>query len=189
MEKERILHILELEELTDERTVKSAYMTKLKRTNPEDDPEEKEKTEIDLWIDQIEEIYRDFRKRGRTELWEELLNSEICQGLDTSLDARDALFSWLLNHFYLPKEVWLCLNRELQFIEDYEELKERYPADFLDYARHYSEYDYFVNFDRMKARSGTVRLEDENVDGYILLGGFRSFRPTASGIPGKKRSG
>ena len=34
MEKERILHILELEELTDERTVKSAYMTKLKRTNP-----------------------------------------------------------------------------------------------------------------------------------------------------------
>ena len=39
MEKERILHILELEELTDERTVKSAYMTKLKRTNPEDDPE------------------------------------------------------------------------------------------------------------------------------------------------------
>ena len=193
MEKERILHILELEELTDERTVKSAYMTKLKRTNPEDDPEgfrklreayeggllllreaeeeeqeeEKEKTEIDLWIDHIEEIYRDFRKRGRTELWEELLNSEICQGLDTSLDARDALFSWLLNHFYLPKEVWLCLNRELQFIEDYEELKERYPADFLDYARHYSEYDYFVNFDRMKARSGTVRLEDENVDGYI----------------------
>ena len=118
MEQERILHILELEELTDERTVKSAYMTKLKRTNPEDDPEgfrklreayeggllllreaeeeeqeeEKEKTEIDLWIDQIEEIYRDFRKRGRTELWEELLNSEICQGLDRSVVGRDGVF-------------------------------------------------------------------------------------------------
>lgn len=192
MERELILHILELDELTDERTVKSAYMKKLKLTNPEDDPEgfrklreayegaaellrqaeeeeeeETEKTEIDLWLEQIDAVYRDHRTRGRTDLWEELLRSEVCQGLDTSLDAREALFAWLLSHFYLPKEVWQCLNKELQFVEDYDSLKERYPADFLDYAIHYTQYDYFIDFSRMTFRDPSVRPEDVNVDGYI----------------------
>ena len=84
MERELIYHILELDRLTDERTVKAAYMKKLRVTNPEDDPEgfrklreayegalellrkaeeedeEEEKTELDLWIDEIEAVYKDF---------------------------------------------------------------------------------------------------------------------------------
>ena len=90
MEKELVFHILEIDGLTDERSIKAAYMKKLKVTNPEDDPEgfrklreayeqallllqeaqegnqeeEKEKTDIDLWIDQADEIYQDFRRRG-----------------------------------------------------------------------------------------------------------------------------
>ena len=193
MEKELIYHILELDRLTDERTVKAAYMKKLKVTNPEDDPdgfrrlreayegalellrkaeeedkeEEKEKTEVDLWIDEIEEVYKDFRKRGNPDCWKALLQAEVCQSLDTSLDAREALLAWLLSHFYLPSEVWRCLDKELQFAEDYDSLKERYPADFLDYARHYIEYEYFVDFSRMRLRNESVRMEEVNVDGYI----------------------
>ncbi len=193
MEKELMLHILELEELTDERAVKASYMKKLRTTNPEDDPEgfrrlreayegalsllreaeeeegeeEKEKTEIDLWIDRIDQVYQNFESRDQVERWEALLKDEVCQGLDTSLDAREALFGWLLSHFYLPREVWLCLNQELQIQEDYEALKERYPADFLNYARHYMEYDYFVDFSRMKLRDPSVLPEKTNVDGYI----------------------
>ena len=39
MEKELIFQILGIDELSDERALKAAYMNKLKVTNPEDDPE------------------------------------------------------------------------------------------------------------------------------------------------------
>ncbi len=193
MEKELVFHILGLKELEDERAVKAAYMRILKETNPEDDPEgfrqlreayeqallllqeaeekaskeEKEKTEIDLWLDRVNEVYSNFQRRACVEEWETLLADEVCQSLDTSLDARDALFQYLMGHFYLSKEVWQCLNRELQFVEDQEELKERYPADFLSYAQHYTENDYFIRFYRMKLRDASVQMADVNVDGYI----------------------
>lgn len=193
MEKELVFHILELKELEDEKAVKAAYMKKLRETNPEDDPEgfrklreayeqalvlleeaqnkdseeEAEKTEIDLWIDRANEVYSNFQRRACVEEWESLLSDEVCQSLDTSLDARDALFQYLLGHFYLPKEVWQCLNRELQFVEDQEELKERYPADFLSYAQHYTENEYFIRFHRMTLREPSIPMANINVDGYI----------------------
>lgn len=193
MEKELIFHILEMDGLTDERAVKAAYRKKLKVTNPEDDPEgfrklreayeqalmllqeerekdskeEKEKTELELWIGQVDEVYRDFRSRGDVKAWRELLDAEVCQGLDSSLDARDAMLGYLLSHFYLPMEVWQCLDREFQFVEDYESLKEQYPADFLDYVKHYTEYEYFIDFSRMTLRDGADRNPDVNVDAYI----------------------
>ena len=192
MEKELVFHILEVKEVKDERAVKAAYMKKLRATNPEDDPEgfrklreayeqallmlqeaeeeedsSKEKTEIDLWIDRIDQVYQDFIKRADVDAWEELLEDEVCQSLDTSLDARDALFQYLLGHFYLPRNVWQRLNRELQFVEEQEELKERYPADFLSYVQHYTENDYFIRFHRMTLRDASVQMADVNVDGYI----------------------
>ena len=39
MEKELIFQILGIDKLNDERAMKTAYMEKLKMTNPEDDPE------------------------------------------------------------------------------------------------------------------------------------------------------
>lgn len=193
MEKERIFHILEIGGLTDEQAIKTAYMKKLKMTNPEDDPEgfrklreayeqalmllreeteaaleeEAEKTDLDLWIEQVDKVYRDFRSRGDVKAWKELLEADVCQSLDSSLDARDAMLTYLLSHFYLPKEVWQCLDREFQFVEDYESLKEQYPADFLDYVKHYTEYEYFVDFSRMTLREGAARNPDVNVDAYI----------------------
>lgn len=190
MEKELALQILGLRELADEGSVRAAYMERLKGTNPEDDPEgfrrlreayekattllrekdesgeEAEKTDIDLWIDRVDEVYRNFISRGDERAWRELFADPVCQDLDTSLEARDAMLNYLLSHFYLPKEIWRCLDREFQILEDYDELKERYPEDFLGYIRHYTENDYFIRFDRLCLRDG-ARMEDVNVDGYI----------------------
>lgn len=188
MEKELVFQILGIDELADERTVKAAYMQKLKMTNPEDDPEgfrrlreayekaveilrneleeeeEPEKTEFDLWLDRMDVVYRNFQTRGDIKAWEELLSDELCQNLDTSIDARNAAIDYLLSHYYLPMEIWQRLDREFDFVADYEQLKERFPADFLDYVKYYTENPYWVKFDRFAKREGASQM---NVDAYI----------------------
>ena len=163
MEKELIFQILGIDKLNDERALKTAYMEKLKMTNPEDDPEgfrrlreayekalellhntetvseETQKTEIDLWIEKMDAVYQNFRTRGDLESWKELLADDLCVNLDTAIDARNAAINYLLSHFYLPREVWQCLDEEFEFVNDYEQLKERFPADFLDYVKYYLE--------------------------------------------------
>ena len=188
MEKELIFQILGIDELSDERALKAAYMNKLKVTNPEDDPEgfrrlreayekavellrnaeeeteETEKTDIDLWIDKMDAVYQNFRTRGDVEAWKELLSDELCDNLDTSLDARNAAINYLLSHFYLPREIWQCLDKEFEFVADYDQLKEKFPADFLDYVKYYLENQYWVKFECFEKRDGAASV---NVDAYI----------------------
>lgn len=188
MEKELILQILGIDELSDERAVKAAYMQKLKVTNPEDNPEgfrrlreayekaveilqkapeeeeAQEKTEIDLWIDRMDEAYQNFQSRGNANAWKALLNDELCENLDTSLDARNAAIRYLMNHFYLPMEIWQCLDKAFDLTEDYEQLKEHFPEDFLNYVKYYTQNPYWIKFDRFVKRDGASAM---NVDAYI----------------------
>lgn len=188
MEKELVFQILEIEELRDERALKAAYMKKLKVTNPEDDPEgfrrlreayekaiellrttdeeegEVSKSEIDLWIEKIDTVYQNFKSRGDVEEWRALLSDEICKNLDTSIDARNAAITYLLSHYFLPMEIWQCLDKEFSFAEDYEQLKEKFSAGFLDYVKYYLENPYWVRFEQFEKRDGADSI---NVDAYI----------------------
>ena len=79
MEHAMIFHVLGIQETSDEAVIKSAYLRLLKTTNPEDDPDgfkrlreayegaiayarspkeeqQEDKTEIGLWISQVDQV-------------------------------------------------------------------------------------------------------------------------------------
>ena len=142
MERQMMFHVLGIQETKDENAIRDAYRGLLKNTNPEDDPEgfkrlreayegavqfarqpdseeeEKEKTDIDLWVERIDAIYRDIVKRRQEEAWKRVLADPVCDDLDTSLEAREAFLVYLMDHIYLPHNIWQLLDKQFQIVED-----------------------------------------------------------------------
>ena len=188
MERQMIFHVLGIQETKDENTIRDAYRTLLKSTNPEDDPEgfkrlreayegalqfartpleegkeEKEKTDIDLWVERVDEIYRDIRRRSSAAQWQEVLTDPVCDDLDTSLEAREAFLVYLMDHIYLPHKIWELVDRQFQIVEDRENILQKFPKDFLDYAVYYIQHDSFIDYELFQV----THEEQMDADAYI----------------------
>ncbi len=190
MERQIAFYTLGIEETKDEALIQDAYRSLLKQTNPEDDPEgfkklreayeaavswartveqedKREKTEFDLWIDRINEVYVNIEGRNRLELWEELLEDPLCQDLDTSLQARESLLSYLMEHIYLPTEVWKLIDRTFQIVEDRENLEQKFPVDFLNYIIYYIQNEQFIEYTMFRILDEDSLEPEMDADGYI----------------------
>lgn len=193
MEKSLIFHILGIPEDSDESAVKIAYRNLLKNTNPEDDPdgfkrlreayegaiawirqpkqeEHKEKTEIDLWVDRIDQVYKDIRLRPQTALWKEILSDPLCEDLDTSLQTREALMVYLMDHIYLPQPVWKLLDETFQITEDQEALRQQFPDNFMNYVVYYIENPEAMNLELFEI------LNQEQMDGDSYIRNYLDIR-------------
>ncbi|MDO4328031.1 MAG: tetratricopeptide repeat protein [Lachnospiraceae bacterium] len=196
MEKELIFHILGIPETKDEAEIKMAYMRLLKSANPEDDPEgfkrlrqayeeavhlagqpeEKEseegeegpKSEIDLWLERVDRLYQNLLIRADPARWEEILSDPVCQELDTALEARERFLAYLMNHIRLPHTVWKLMNERLEILADLEELKQHFPADFLNYVTYYIANETFIPYEYFEYRG----LDEESVDGDAYINGY-----------------
>lgn len=190
MEKELVFQILGISETKDENEIRDAYRRILKNTNPEDDPEgfkrlrqafeeavklvsrqeqdgeeDLYKNDVDLWIDRVEALYRDLLSRAQTERWKELMSDPVCEGLDTALEAREKIIVFLMDHINLPHPVWKLIDDTFEITADIRELKEKYPANFLNYMKYYVENETFIPYDLFEYRGSSG--EDLNGDGYI----------------------
>lgn len=160
--------ILEMEPTEDEAAIKKQYHALLPKHNPEDDPEgfknlreayelalhppkEEEKDEPDdeiaQWLRRVEEVYSDIRRRRDTAEWKELLSDPLCEGLDSAFDTRERLLAWIMSHQYLPRAVWEMLNNVFRFVEEKEELLEKFPENFIEYVTYNIENEGFGNYD------------------------------------------
>ena len=149
--------VLGIEMTKDEDAINAAYREKLQLVHPEEHPEEfmqlraaydealkyarqsdegeaKEKTSVDLWIDRVKEVYESLPRRVDLEEWKALLNDDVCQGIDSRMDARDALLAYCMECFYLPCYVWQYFEDVFSFKANREELYERFPRDYIDSA-------------------------------------------------------
>lgn len=192
MEKELIFQILGIPETREEEVIRNAYREVLKRTNPEDDPEGFKrlrqaseeairliskpedgeenkvlKNDVDLWIDRVDQLYQDLFLRSHADKWKEVLADPVCEGLDTGLEAREKMIVFLMDHSNLPHEIWKLIDQVFQITSDLEDLKEKYPVNFLNYMKYYVENETFIPYQLFIPRDGISEERPLNGDGYI----------------------
>jgi len=147
--------ILGIEPTKDKKAITAAYRQKLRRTNPEDKPEEfkalraayeeamaladqeeavRDESPVGRWIEAIAQLYENYASRINPDCWKMLCTSDVCVGLDTRPAAEEALLKFLMERYFLPKAVWQVLDETFEFSRRAEELYEAWPRDFIDHA-------------------------------------------------------
>ena len=154
METREIFHILQMEETKDPDAIKAAYRRLLVHVNPEDDPqgfqrlrqayeeamqyaaeeeteesEERDTSPIGLWLERVTEVYNSLEKRTSRNEWQELLQDDLCQALDTADEVRERFLVFLMAHFRLPQEIWKLFDKEFLIREQKQQLLEKFPRD------------------------------------------------------------
>lgn len=182
-----IWDILGCDETKDKEKLKTAYRGKLKNVNPEDDSEgfmklrrayeealmlaDKDNQGNELSQDgellrAIKTLYNDYSRRISVEEWEKLLDRDEFIALDTSQDAFDILIRFLMENFFVPKEVWKLIVVRFEIEERAKELSEIYPENFIEYIINNSRYDDVLDYSLLECRD---ELADKFLDRYYRL--------------------
>lgn len=158
MKVEEIFYTLGIEPTKDEAAIKKAYRDRLVLTNPEDNPEgfkllrqayeeacvyakqedkeeeeEQDTTPSGLWVEKAAKIYKSISARCNVEEWKALFDEEIFVSLDTNEECRIKLLVFIMDHFRFPNDVWELFEKNLCIVNHAKQLKEDFPADFIDY--------------------------------------------------------
>jgi len=148
--------ILNIAPTKDKNIIKEAYRRALTIYNPEEDAKkfmelryayesalkwassEVEIEEINSidplgdWLDLVDEVYFDFEQRLSLSSWDEVFQDEICEGIESRMDARDALLNFLMEHNNIPQSVWIEMDKCFSLLDSRVELYDVFPKDFID---------------------------------------------------------
>ena len=126
-----------------------------------EEQENVKKNDVDLWIDRVDAVYQDVRKRRDEEKWKQLLNDPVCEDLDMELEAAEKLLVYFMSHSFMPQAIWKMVDKRFRYTENFEQLKERFPENYLDYVKWQIEHPNFIDFDMFDGKT------DDHADDYI----------------------
>ncbi len=186
-----IWKILGIEETKDEEQIKNAYRDKLRFVNPEDDQEgfmelrhayeeaiayanqvvfdneeqeevfQGKKNDVDLWIDRVDRIYEDVALRIDEEKWKVLLKDEVCDNLDTELEAGEKLLAYFMSHSNMPQHIWQLVDKRFGYLDSMNQLKEKFPENYLEYVKWQINKPGFIDYNLFDG------VTNKDVDTYI----------------------
>lgn len=158
MEKTEIISILGIGENAQEKEIRDAYRERLAVTNPEDNPEgfkrlrqayeealellrspreekqeQEDTSESGRWVAQAAKLYGTLDGRQDIGAWRVLFSQDIYLSLDGEEQCQEKLLVFLMSHYKLPTEIWNLLEEKLEIRKNQSRLKEKFPADFIDY--------------------------------------------------------
>lgn len=149
--------VLGIKETTDKIAIKDAYIAKLQVINPEDNEEEFKRVRsayeealkfadidknleeenyspVGVWIKKIKDLYSIFSQRINENNWIQLLEEDVCFDLDSREEASNKLLEFLMEYYYIPKNIWLLFDEYFSWSEKRQELYEIFPDNFINYV-------------------------------------------------------
>lgn len=188
MEEKRSFALLGIGQTKEENAIRQAYYSRLPEFNPEDDPEgfrrlraayeealayaraSEEETEAGedetpsgQFVKKAAQLYASMRGRQNADAWRELFFDEAFLDLEEEENCREKLLVFLMQHYYFPTDVWKVLDERLRIREGREELYERFPRDFVDYAARKAVQGEDFAFEQLTGS------DDADVDQFLLL--------------------
>lgn len=119
------------------------------------------KDEVDLWIDRVDAVYKDVAARRDEKKWEALLHDSVCDDLDTELEAAEKLLVYFMSHTFMPQAIWQMVDKRFHYMDNYDQLKEKFPENYLDFVKWQIESPQFIDFELFDGKT------DDHVDDFI----------------------
>ena len=81
----------------------------------------------------IEDLYNDFFSRIELKCWQEIFDNEIMWDLECKEIINQRMLDFLLDHYFLPKEVWNFFDLTFHWSENERYIYDNYPINFVSY--------------------------------------------------------
>lgn len=187
MESKKAFTVLGIAETKDEDAIRNAYRQKLHLVNPEDDPKgfkqlreayeaaltlcrknEEQESGVDdtpsgLFVHKADEIYQSIEDRRDERKWRSLFEEDAFIDLEEEEACREKLIAWLMNHFYLPTEIWKLLDDKMHIVQEKDKLYEKFSRDFVDYMIRKIRHGEDFEFEQLEGPFGA------DLDSWIFL--------------------